>query len=114
MEELKHRQQQEMEGKLQSHSHLPLMAQALAPYWHQLHVCIFENSQLEGLYVEESLYNIGKGQKGFPHCIRKIYFSLFRKKKKKKRPRRLDCHRSLTEGSREREEKSVSDATIKE
>lgn len=84
MEELKHRQQQEMEGKLQSHSHLPLMAQALAPYWHQLHVCIFENSQLEGLYVEESLYNIVKGQKGFPHCIRKIYFSLFRKKKKKK------------------------------
>lgn len=113
MAELKHRQQQEMEGKLQSHSHLPLMAQALAPYWHQLHVCIFENSQLEGLYVEDSLYNIGKGQKGFPHCIRKIYFSLFRKKKKK-RPRRLDCHRSLTEGSREREEKSVSDATIKE
>ena len=35
MAELKHRQQQEMEGKLQSHSHLPLMAQALAPYWHQ-------------------------------------------------------------------------------
>ena len=75
MAELKHRQQQEMEGKLQSPSHLPLMAQVLAPYWHQLHVCIFENSQLEGLYVEDSLYNIGKGQKGFPYCIRKIYFS---------------------------------------
>ena len=57
MEELKHRQQQEMEGKLQSHSHLPLMAQALAPYWHQLHVCIFENSQLEGLYVGDLLYS---------------------------------------------------------
>ena len=51
MAELKHRQQQEMEGQLQSHSHLPLMAQVLAPYWHQLYVCIFENSQLEGLYV---------------------------------------------------------------
>ena len=80
MAELKHRQQQETEGKLQSHSHLPLMAQVLAPCWHQLHVCIFENSQLEGLYVEDSLYNTGKGQKCFPHCIRKIYISLFRKK----------------------------------
>lgn len=85
MAELKHRQQQEMEGQLQSHSHLPLMAQVLAPYWHQLYVCIFENSQLEGLYVADSLYNTGKGQKGFPHCVRKIYFSLFRKKKKKKK-----------------------------
>ena len=39
--ELKDRQQLKMEGKLQFHSHLTLME----------HVCIFENSQLEGLYV---------------------------------------------------------------
>ena len=101
MAELRHHQQQETEGKLQSHAHLPLMAQVLSPCWHQLHVYIFENSQLEGSYVEVLLHNREKGQKDCLHCRRKIYLSL---QKKSKRPGGLDCHRSLTEGSREREE----------
>ena len=50
-EELKDHQQQEMEGKLQFHSHLTLMAQVLVPCWNQMHICIFESSQLEGSYV---------------------------------------------------------------
>ena len=51
MAELKARQQQETEGKLQFHSRLTLMAQVLAPCWNQMHVRIFESSQLEGSYV---------------------------------------------------------------
>ena len=47
MVELKDHQQQETEGKLQFHSRLMLME----------HVCIFESSQLEGLYVGDLLYN---------------------------------------------------------
>ena len=47
--------QQEMEGKLQFHSHLTLMAQVLVPCWNQMHVCIFESSQLECSYVGDLL-----------------------------------------------------------
>ena len=51
MVELKDRQQQEMEGKLQFHSRLMLLVQVLVPCWNQTHVRIFESLQLEGLYV---------------------------------------------------------------
>ena len=40
-----------MEGKLQCHSPLMSVAQALAPCWNQMHNHIFESSQLEGLYI---------------------------------------------------------------
>ena len=46
MVELKDHQQWEMESKLQFHSYLMLME----------HVCIFESSQLEGLYARDLLY----------------------------------------------------------
>jgi len=46
--ELKDRQQQEIEGKLQFYSCLTLMAQVLVPCWNQMHIQIFESSQLEG------------------------------------------------------------------
>ena len=36
MIDLKDHQQQEMEGKLQLHSHLTLMAQVLVPCWNQM------------------------------------------------------------------------------
>ena len=49
--ELKDFQQQEMEGKLQFHSHLKWMAQVLVLCSKQMHFCIFEHSQLEGWYV---------------------------------------------------------------
>ena len=39
-----------------SHSPLALMAQVLAPCWHQLHAHMFEGSQLEGLYVRELMH----------------------------------------------------------
>ena len=52
--ELKDRQQWEMEGKLQCHSHLPLMA--LVPCWNQMHVLIFESLQLEDSYIGDFLY----------------------------------------------------------
>ena len=39
MVELKDHQQKEMEGKLQFHSCLTLMAQVLVPCWNQMHVC---------------------------------------------------------------------------
>ena len=45
-----------MEGKLQCHSPLMSVAQALAPCWNQMHNHIFESSQLEGLYIGELLY----------------------------------------------------------
>ena len=51
MVELKDRQQQETECKLQFHSRLTLMAQVLVPCWNQIHVRIFESLQLKGLYV---------------------------------------------------------------
>ena len=50
-EEQKDHQQQEMEGMLQFHSRLTLMAQVPVPCWNQMHICIFESSQLEGSYV---------------------------------------------------------------
>ena len=53
---LKDRQQLETKGKLQFHSRLMLMAQVLVPCWNQMHVRIFESSQLEGLYVGDLLY----------------------------------------------------------
>ena len=56
MVELKDHQQQEMEGKLQFHSCLTLMAQVLVPCWNQMHVRIFESSQLECSYVGNLLY----------------------------------------------------------
>ena len=43
MAELKDHQQQEIEGKLQPHLCLTLMAQVLDPCWNQLHVHIFES-----------------------------------------------------------------------
>ena len=55
MVEVKDGQQEEMEGKLQFHSHLMLMAQVLVPCWNQVHVCSFESSQLEGSYVRDLL-----------------------------------------------------------
>ena len=39
MVELKDRQQQETEGKLQCHARLTLMAQVLVPCWNQIHRC---------------------------------------------------------------------------
>ena len=51
MVELKDGQQQETEGKLQFHSYLMLRAQVLVPSKNQMHVCIFESSQHEGLHV---------------------------------------------------------------
>ena len=48
MVELKDRQQQGTEGKLQLYSCLTLMAQVLVPCWNQMHIQIFEISQLEG------------------------------------------------------------------
>ena len=42
-------------GKLQFHSCLMLMAQVLASCWNQMHISIFESSQLEGLYVGDLL-----------------------------------------------------------
>ena len=47
MVELKGHQQQEMEGRLQCHSHLMLMAQVLIPCWNEIHVSICESSQLK-------------------------------------------------------------------
>ncbi|CAM9632051.1 unnamed protein product [Rangifer tarandus platyrhynchus] len=41
MAELKNRQQQEMEGKLQFHSHLTLTAQVLVPCWLQIELSTF-------------------------------------------------------------------------
>ena len=55
MVELKDRQQQETEGKLQFHSRLTLMAQVLGPCWNQMHVLISESLQLEGSYVGDLL-----------------------------------------------------------
>ena len=55
MGELKDRQQWETEGELQLHSHLVLTAQVLALCWNQVDVRIFKSSQLEGLYVGDSL-----------------------------------------------------------
>ena len=48
MVELKDRQQEEMEGRLQCHAHLALMAQAPGPCWNQVYLGIFECSHLEG------------------------------------------------------------------
>ena len=55
MAELKDRQQWEMEGKLQLHSRLTLMAQGLVPCWNQMHVRTFESSPPEGSYVGDLL-----------------------------------------------------------
>ena len=46
----------EMEGKLQFHSHLTLMAQILVPCWTDMHVSISASLQLEGSYVGNLLY----------------------------------------------------------
>ena len=55
MAELNTLQQQELDGKLQFHSHLTSMVQVLVPCWHLLSR-IFESSQLEGSYVGGLLY----------------------------------------------------------
>ena len=55
MVELKDRQQQETEGKLQCHSRLTLMEQALVPCWNLMQVCIVESLQREGFYVVDLL-----------------------------------------------------------
>ena len=57
MVELKAHQQEEMEGRLQCHSHLMLMAQVLIPSWNEIHVSICESSQLESSYVGNWLYD---------------------------------------------------------
>ena len=44
MVDLKDDQQQETEDKLQFHSCLMLMAQALIPCWNWMYICIFESS----------------------------------------------------------------------
>ena len=44
-------QQKEIQGKLQFHSGLTLMAQVLVPYWNLMQACICESLQLEGSYV---------------------------------------------------------------
>ena len=54
-EGLRDHQQQEMEGKLQFHSCLTMMAQVLVPCWNQMHISFFESSQLEGSHVENLL-----------------------------------------------------------
>ena len=41
----------ETKGRLQCHLCLTLTAQALVPWWNQMHICIFESSQLKGPYV---------------------------------------------------------------
>ena len=51
MAELTDSQKEQMEGQLQCHSRLVLMAQVLVPRWNQMLVGIFESSQLEGLYI---------------------------------------------------------------
>ena len=44
-------QQKEIQGKLQFHSGLTLMAQVLVPYWSLMQACICASLQLEGSYV---------------------------------------------------------------
>ena len=78
MVELKALQQWEMEGKLQFHSHLTLMAQVLVPCWNQMHVHISESSQLEGLYVGDLLYFINNSLRHHfsltrPHNSQELY-----------------------------------------
>ena len=51
MVEVKDRQQQEMQGKLQFLSCLMLMAQVLVPCWNQMHIHIFESLKLESSNV---------------------------------------------------------------
>ena len=47
-----------MEGTLQFHSRLILLAQVLVACWNQIHLSIFESLQLEGSYVGDLLYLI--------------------------------------------------------
>ena len=51
MAELTDSQKEQMEGQLQCHSHLVLMAQVLVPCWNQMLIGILESPQLEGLYI---------------------------------------------------------------
>ena len=53
-----------MEGKLQFHARLKLMAQVLVPCWNQMHVCVFASSQLVRLYVGNLLCNISLAKNG--------------------------------------------------
>ena len=47
-----------MEGKLQFHSGLVLMAQVPVPCWNQMQAHIFESFQLEGSYVGDLVYSV--------------------------------------------------------
>ena len=47
-----------MEGKLQFHSGLMLMAQVPVPCWNQMQARIFESLQLEDSYVGDLLYSV--------------------------------------------------------
>ena len=57
MVELKDHRQQQKESKLQFHSRLMLMG---------MDVCVFEISQLEGLYIGDLLNVLGGGDSGSP------------------------------------------------
>ena len=63
-----------MEGELQFHSCLMLMAQVLIPCWNQMHVHIFESLQLDSSHVEDLPYWLSA--QGSDEKLRGLYTGL--------------------------------------